>query len=118
MYLNTPVNPGDYYNNVTGKYTCEKSGVYYFTYTVYGYQIEDGADYSKATVTLMKQGVIQGTVFVSNDNSENMYITLSQSLVLQCNAGEKVWVQSRANNNNIHGYSARNVFAGFLLFMN
>ena len=118
VYLSTHVNPGGHYNNVTGEYSCEKSGIYYFTYTVYGHQIEDGGDNSKVTASLMKQGAKQGQVYFSNYNTEHIFITLSQSLVLQCNAGEKVWVQSTANKNYILGYSYRNVFAGFLLFMN
>ena len=112
------MNPGGQYSNVTGEYTCEKSGLYYFTYTVFGYRIEDGASHAKVSVTLMKQGMRQGAVWVSNNNIEGMYITLSQSLVLQCHAGEKVWVQSRGNNNYINGYSERNLFAGVLMIMN
>ena len=101
VYLNTRLNPGGHYNNVSGEYRCAKTGVYYFTYSTYGYQIEDGYKNNKATANLMKDGQVQGTVYVSNDNTEGIYITLSQSAVLQCNAGERVWVESRNYNNHI-----------------
>ena len=118
MYTQIRVNPGGQYNNITGEYRCEKTGVYYFTYTVYGIRIEDGSSHSLVYVGLMKDSVLQGEVWSSNDNTEYIYISLSQSLVLQCNAGQKVWVESRGSNNYINGYSYRNIFAGVLLFMN
>ena len=106
------------YNTATGNYTCEKSGVYYFTYSIYGTRIQDGSGYSLATASLMKEGLEQCEAYVSNFNTESIFITLSQSLVLQCNAGEKVWVQSTWNNNFIAGKSDSNIFAGILLSMN
>ena len=118
VYIYTRVNPGGQYNTTTGEYTCEKTVVYSFTFSIHGYKIEDGPSHSKAIATLMKEGVLKGKVSVMNYNTESMHVTLSQSLVLQCNAGEKVWVESRSTNNNIYGYSNRNVFGGFLLFMN
>ena len=118
VYLNMHMNPGGCYSNTTGEYICEKSGVYYFTFSVYGYQIKDTQSHSKATGSLMKDGVKQSQVYFRNDNTEEIFITLSQSIVLECNAGEKVWVESPYDNNYIYGSSYRNVFAGFLLFMN
>ena len=118
VYLNTQLNPGEHYNKTTGEYSCEKSGVYYFTYTVHGWDIKDGPSHSLVSAGLMKQGVVQGKVYFSNYNTERIYITRSQSLVLQCDAGEKVWVESRYNNTQIGGYSNVNVFAGVLLFLN
>ena len=112
------MNPGGQYNKTTGEYSCEKSGVYYFTFSVYGVHIEDRASHSHVSASLMKDSVVQSEVFVSNDNTERIYITPSQSLVLQCNAGQKVWVESRWDKNYIHGNSYRNTFAGVLLFMN
>ena len=31
VFLYTRVNPGGYYNSTSGEYSCEKTGVYYFT---------------------------------------------------------------------------------------
>ena len=118
VYLNIHVNPGQHYNNTTGEYSCEKSGIYFFTYSVYGYQIEEEPTHRRAAATLVKNSVMQGTVYISNTNTEPIYITLSESLVLQCNAGEKVWVESRTSNNDIYGDPERNIFAGALLVMN
>ena len=118
MYLKIRVNPGGHYNNVTGEYTCEKTGVYYFSYTIYGWHIEEEYSHSKASASLVKGNALQGSVYLHNYDNEPIYMTLSQSLVLQCNAGEKVWVESRVNNNYIFGDSDRNMFAGVLLFMN
>ena len=117
VYLNNRLNPGGYYNNVTGEYSCNNTGMYYFTYTIYGCQIEDGPSHSRATASLMKQGVKQGTVYATNQNTESVCITLGQSLILQCYAGEKVWVQSPYDKSHIIGSTYRNVFAGVLLFM-
>ena len=91
--------------------------VAYFTYSVYRVKIEDGATHSRASASLMKAGVEQGQVYFSNYNTESIQLSLSQSLVLQCDAREKVWMESPYDNNYIDGYSTRNVFAGFLLFM-
>ena len=118
VYTEIRVNPGGQYNKNTGEYRCEKTGVYYFTYSVYGYNIKNGSTHSLVSVGLMKDSVQQGEVKFSNDNTKRIYISLSQSLILQCNAGEKVWVESRWDNNYIYGDSDRNVFAGILLFMN
>ena len=118
VYLDIRVNPRGHYNKTTGEYKCQKSGVYYFTYSIYGYQIEDGYSHSRASARLMKDSVAQGEVYFSNDNTEPIYISLSQSLLLQCDAGEKVWVEGRWNFNSIRGTPELNVFAGFLLFMN
>ena len=118
VYSDIRVNPGGQYNKTTGEYRCEKTGIYYFTYSVYGTRIEDGGSHSRIYVGLMKDSVWQGEVWFSNHNTEPIYSSLSQSLVLQCNAGEKVWVQCRGDNNYIEGDSGRNTFAGVLLFMN
>ena len=118
VYRDILMNPGGHYSKTTGEYSCKKSGVYYFTYTVYGYQIEDGYSHSQAAASLIKDGTEQSEVWVTNDNTENIDITLSQSLVLQCNAGQKVWLESPYGNNYIYGYSDNNMFAGVLLFMN
>ena len=118
LYLNTHVNPGGHYNNTSGEYSCGKTGVYYFTFSIYGYEIADGSSNSVASASLMKDSVLQGEVLASNKNKEHIYISLSQLLVVLCNAGEKVWVQSTHSNNFIHAHSNTNVFAGFLLSMN
>ena len=72
VFLNTYVNPGGHYNNVTGEYSSEKTGIYYLTYSVYGVQIEDGATHSRASASLMKAGVEQGQVYFSNYNTESI----------------------------------------------
>ena len=117
-YNNTLVNPGGHYCETTGVYSCETSGIYYFIYSVYGWRIEDGSTHSRVSASLMKDSVKQSVVYFSNHNKKPIYITLSQSLVLQCNAGQKVWIESTHNNTYIHDYSYRNVFAGILLFIN
>ena len=115
VYRNIHVNPGGLYSNTTGKYNCEKTGVYYFTYSIC--IVQAGWTYSLATVTLMKQGVEQAAVSFSNYNTKRIDSTLSQSLVLKCNAGDRVWVESTHSNNFIMESSVKNVFAGVLLFM-
>ena len=117
VYLKPLANPGGHYNTTTGEYSCEMSGMYYFSYSIYGYHIEDGPGHSRAGARLIKEGVNQGALYVSNGNSEQISITLTQSLILQCNAGEKVWVESGNNNSYIVGFSHLNVFTGVLLFM-
>ena len=117
VYSNIRVNPGGQYNSTTGEYSCEKTGVYYFTYNIYGFRLKDSHRNNCASASLMKQGVKQAEVWSSNDNTGLIYITLSQSAVLQCNAGEKVWLESRYSNNYIRGFSDRTLFAGVLLYM-
>ena len=117
VYTEIRVNPGGQYNNTTEEYRCQKSGVYYFTYSIHRYRIEDEFTHYLVSVSLMKDSALQSEVAFSNDNIECIYITLSRSLVLQCNAGEKVWVESRWDKNYIYGFSTTNVFASVLLFM-
>ena len=117
VYHSIKVNPGGQYNKTTGEYSCEKTGVYFFTYSVFGVHIDNEGIISKASACLTKQGARQGRIHFRNENTKSIYITLSQSLVLQCNAGEKVWVESVDDNNYIYGETFYNVFAGFLLFL-
>ena len=115
VYLDARINPGGYYNNITGEYTCKTTGVYYFSYSIHGIDLMNGRCVS---ASLMKQGIRQGQVFFTNSNTWDIHVSQSLSLVLQCDAGEKVWVQSGHNNNHVFGDYDVDVFAGFLLFMN
>ena len=115
IYKNSKFNPSGHYNSTTGEYSCPTSGIYLFAFSIFGYKIEAGKNSPRATASLMKEGVEHGKVFVNSYNAETLHITLSQSVVIQCNARDKVWVESRDNNNKIDGYSDFNVFTGVLL---
>ena len=118
VYKIADLNPGGHYNSATGEYSCSASGLYYFTYSIYASKIEDGHSISRATIRLMKESVEQGNVFIVNENSEAIFTTLSQSVLIQCKAGEKVWVEAGADNTNIGSGPGPNVFVGIALYIN
>ena len=92
--------------------------VFIISLSIDGYRIQKGSIRSKASATLKKNGSWQGQVYFTTSDTNLHYITMSQSVILQCNAGDKVWVESTTPNNFIYGYTNQNVFADVLLSMN
>ena len=72
VYRDILVNPGGHYNNTSGEYSCEKTGVYYFTYSIDGYRIQHGLAHSRATATLKKDGAGQGEVYYTSYSNESV----------------------------------------------
>ena len=110
IYHEDVINPGQHYNTSTGQYTCPVTGVYLFTYSVYGDNINSGFSNSSASLSLYKEGVLISSMFFMNRNSEFIDITLSRSDIVQCKEREKVWVQGRNDKNIVWGDRFFNIF--------
>ena len=117
IYRIAIINPGQHYNTSTGEYTCPVTGIYLFTYSVYGSRIKDGYAHSTVSASLYREGTWIRLGYFSNENSEDISITLSHSDIVQCSEGDRVWVQSSHNNNQIYGHFVYNIFSGLLLYM-
>ena len=117
MIYQTPLlNPGGHYNSNTGEYTCPKTGVYMFFYSVYSVFVKRGDSYSVLSASLYVNSARVSRVFSRNDNSGWIYITLSHTDIVACQAGQRVWVQSDESGNFIYDYTDTNVFGGVLLY--
>ena len=114
IYHYTTTNPGGHYSTSTGIYTCPVSGVYFFQFSIYGYFIRD-VEAAVASAALMKNGNHLAEVVMFNFASEGIHNTLSNAMVMQCNAGEIVWVRSVHDNTRLHNWPALNRFSGFLI---
>ena len=79
---------------------------------MYGRFLEDDGT---AGARLMKQGVRQSEVYFHDTDGDQVFVTLSQSLVVQCNTGERVWVESPFDENFIENHHNKNTFSGVLL---
>ncbi|KAM7377114.1 hypothetical protein PAMA_013748 [Pampus argenteus] len=101
-------NNGDAYNQDTGIFTAPVKGVYYFSFSTFGYNTH------LMGAILMKNGVHQVSTNdkISVDGSDSS----SNSVVLQLVAGDKVhmqlWDYGRVSDN-LNGHTT---FSGYLLF--
>ena len=116
IYLDAVINPGQHYSTSTGEYTCPVTGTYVFTYSIYAYDIKDGSTLSVATASLYMDGTQISRIYLNNENSEDIDISLSRSDIVQCSQGDRVWVQSVYSKNCIWGISVYNMFSEVLLY--
>ena len=103
-------NIGDYYDNNTSSFTCPRRAVYIFSLNVlaqYGYYVH---------LELMRDGEFIAEAMCS-DGAYSHDQTTSVSVVIECDAGQVVWVSSGGNNAFVEGGSSRNsVFTGYMLY--
>ncbi|XP_056156075.1 complement C1q tumor necrosis factor-related protein 3-like [Lampris incognitus] len=101
-------NTGNGYDQITGVFTAPVNGLYYFTFSTYGYNTHLTGAF------LMKNGVRQVSTYDhhSSDHSDSS----SNAVVLHLVAGDKVsvelWEDARVYDN-LNGHTT---FTGFLLF--
>ena len=105
---------GGHYSTSTGIYTCPVSGVYFFQFSIYGHFIQD-VDVARASAILVKEGADLAEVHMFHTGSGGIYNTLSNAMVLQCSAGQRVWVESHHPNNHLFNWQKLNRFSGFLI---
>ena len=101
-------NIGDHYNLTTGEFTCEYSGIYFFTLSLY----KDGlADFAYCSIRHNGTDVIEA---YSNPNTIGDYGFYSSgtSLLLHLDTGDTVDLGHCTDDGTIN---YRTVFAGFLL---
>ncbi|XP_037542687.1 complement C1q-like protein 2 [Nematolebias whitei] len=103
-------NLGSDYDATTGKFTCQVSGVYFFTYRV----LMRGGDGTSMWADLCKNGQVRASS-IAQDADQN-YDTASNSAVLHLDSGDEIYVKldgGKAHGGNNNKYST---FSGFLLY--
>ncbi|XP_076455524.1 uncharacterized protein LOC143290124 [Babylonia areolata] len=103
-YQHVQLNEGQAYNGTTGVFSAPVNGTYVFTSAL-------SVDHGKAIVELKVNGVTKGQLAASGDDQT------SQSLVLELQAEDRVWLQGIfASQNSTHIFAdGDTVFSGFLL---
>uniref|UniRef100_A0A3B4WCW6 Complement C1q like 2 n=1 Tax=Seriola lalandi dorsalis TaxID=1841481 RepID=A0A3B4WCW6_SERLL len=103
-------NLGNHYDPTTGKFTCQVSGIYYFTYHV----LMRGGDGTSMWADLCKNGQVRASA-IAQDADQN-YDYASNSVVLHLDSGDEIYVKldgGKAHGGNNNKYST---FSGFLLY--
>uniref|UniRef100_A0A3B5K7Y9 C1q domain-containing protein n=1 Tax=Takifugu rubripes TaxID=31033 RepID=A0A3B5K7Y9_TAKRU len=108
IYKRVFSNTGGGYDQHTGIFTAPVSGLYYFSFSTYGYNTHvTGA-------ILVKNGILQISTydFPSNDGSDSS----SNSVVLQLHAGDAVHMELWTDGRVFDNQNAHTTFSGFLIF--
>ncbi|CAM4607855.1 unnamed protein product [Leuciscus chuanchicus] len=103
-------NVGNHYDPTTGKFTCQVSGIYYFTYHV----LMRGGDGTSMWADLCKNGQVRASA-IAQDADQN-YDYASNSAVLHLDSGDEIYVKldgGKAHGGNNNKYST---FSGFILY--
>ncbi|XP_055071535.1 complement C1q-like protein 2 [Misgurnus anguillicaudatus] len=103
-------NVGSHYDPTTGKFTCQVSGIYYFTYHV----LMRGGDGTSMWADLCKNGQVRASA-IAQDADQN-YDYASNSVVLHLDSGDEIYVKldgGKAHGGNNNKYST---FSGFILY--
>ncbi|TWW80263.1 Complement C1q-like protein 2 C1q and tumor necrosis factor-related protein 10 [Takifugu flavidus] len=103
-------NLGNHYDPTTGKFTCQVSGIYFFTYHV----LMRGGDGTSMWADLCKNGQVRASA-IAQDADQN-YDYASNSVVLHLDSGDEIYVKldgGKAHGGNNNKYST---FSGFLLY--
>ncbi|XP_052004799.1 complement C1q-like protein 2 [Xyrauchen texanus] len=103
-------NAGNHYDPTTGKFTCQVSGIYYFTYHV----LMRGGDGTSMWADLCKNGQVRASA-IAQDADQN-YDYASNSVVLHLDSGDEIYVKldgGKAHGGNNNKYST---FSGFILY--
>ena len=109
------INPGGHYSNSTGEYTCPKTGVYLFSFSIIGYEIKQGPLHSVASAQLYRDGDIVSAVLYQNFNWEETSLTISHTDIVACQSGQRVWLQSGFQKTSLGGGFGTG-FGGVLLY--
>ncbi|XP_038602568.1 complement C1q subcomponent subunit B [Tachyglossus aculeatus] len=101
-------NVNEHYESRNGKFTCEVSGLYYFTY--------HATSRGLLCVNLRKGRGKGEKVVTFCDFVYNTYQVTTGSVVLKLEEGESVWLEATDKNSLVGLEGADSIFSGFLLF--
>ena len=116
IYHHIATNPGGHYNATTGEYTCPVSGLYFFQFSIYGHHVKNEGS-SIANAILLRDGNPCAETLMINFGYMGIHNTMTNGVVVQCNAGQRIWVQGVHGNNHLFNWNALNRFSGFLISM-
>uniref|UniRef100_A0A8C7G7A5 Otolin-1 n=1 Tax=Oncorhynchus kisutch TaxID=8019 RepID=A0A8C7G7A5_ONCKI len=103
-------NLGNQYDPTNGKFTCQVSGMYFFTYHV----LMRGGDGTSMWADLCKNGQVRASA-IAQDADQN-YDYAGNSVVLHLDSGDEIYVKldgGKAHGGNNNKYST---FSGFILY--
>ncbi|KAM9397542.1 complement C1q-like protein 2 [Salvelinus alpinus] len=103
-------NLGNQYDPTNGKFTCQVSGIYFFTYHV----LMRGGDGTSMWADLCKNGQVRASA-IAQDADQN-YDYAGNSVVLHLDSGDEIYVKldgGKAHGGNNNKYST---FSGFILY--
>ncbi|KAM4554447.1 complement C1q tumor necrosis factor-related protein 4 [Fundulus diaphanus] len=105
------VNIGGHFNKTSGLFTCHFPGVYFFAFTV-------GKHPRKAVSVKLMTGSGQVQAMVFDEDTSKRREMQSQSLMLQLNRGETVWLYSQQDKRYaVYSNQGRyTTFSGFLVY--
>ncbi|XP_018431350.1 PREDICTED: complement C1q subcomponent subunit B, partial [Nanorana parkeri] len=104
------INVNNQYNLLTGKFTCQYPGVYYFTYHT--------TSRGNLCINILrgKPGANKQKVVNFCDQVLNVFQVTTGGVVLEVQKDETVWLETSEKNNLLGADGADSIFTGFLLF--
>ncbi|KAG5261155.1 hypothetical protein AALO_G00300670 [Alosa alosa] len=108
VYKRIFINIGSAYDPIKGTFTAPVKGIYFFSFTTFGYST------SLIAVSLTLNG--RRMVSSYKDPSSDLSDTGGSSVILQLEAGEQVSMKLWENSEVYDNRNGHNSFSGFLLF--
>ncbi|XP_062372747.1 cerebellin-1-like [Sardina pilchardus] len=102
-------NIGNAYDPIKGTFTAPVKGIYFFTFSTFGY-----TNNQSLGVSITVNGLRMVSSF--EDKSSDLSDTGGNSIILQLEAGEQVTMTHWANSQVFDNTNGHNTFSGFLLF--
>ncbi|KAL3858967.1 hypothetical protein ACJMK2_009212 [Sinanodonta woodiana] len=103
-------NEGGVFDTTTGMFSCPASGTYFFTASILSYQ----GNYVETAIVL--NGEEQAIIYAGNPPTSTKYDQGSNSAIVHCDVGQKVWVKLRENYGNAIYGSHYSKFSGYMLW--
>ena len=105
-------NKGDYYDPSESTFTCPLDGTYYFTFSLYSLYLDDG-EFTMGAIQRDEEELSEA--HCQNYGTESHSTQCGNSVVIQCNEGQRVFVTATHTDSQLHGYRKRSTFSGFLI---
>ena len=102
-------NVGSHYDPVSGHFSCPCSGHY-----VFSLNLMSARNFAQAYGRMVKDDVLVAYALASNTNQNGHYSHTGVYVILECLAGERVWVEGYQLRSQIQG-NRFSTFSGHLL---
>nr|XP_023667976.1 complement C1q-like protein 2 [Paramormyrops kingsleyae] len=108
------LNDGNAYNPSLGTFTAQRAGLYSFAFTAYSDIVTAGLRLYHM-VQLTKNG--EAMTGVWEDNREDAEDSATQTVLLQLQPGDQVYVELMSGRYICNDHNQRNTFSGYLLYV-